>query len=312
MTDSTWLKTYNQKNIWAGSGSICCDGFIGAGTSSPTAKLHVLTNSYSGSDPSYGGIYCYNPNYNQPNSICVRTNQAGSPFYSMDVAGVTGWSMGIHNGDGNKFKIKNNWNFTGSDVMTLTSDNLGGMITVSGNPYARTKFSVTENVTTYTYEMGQANNGIFYMNAFVNGTINYDASTYIQHNLNVTKSITYGVSIYQSSDGRLKSDKRNIENALDTIDKLNPQIYNKWDTMNYLENSNAKFTFESGLIAQEIYNIPELKHLVNVPNDANIAENDWGTKTAGLNYTGLIPYLISAIKDLKNELALIKTHLNLN
>ena len=41
MTDSTWMRTYNQKSIWAGSGNICCNGNMGAGTSSPGHKLDV-------------------------------------------------------------------------------------------------------------------------------------------------------------------------------------------------------------------------------------------------------------------------------
>jgi len=41
MTDSTWMRTYNQKSIWAGDGNICCNGNMGAGTSSPGHKLDV-------------------------------------------------------------------------------------------------------------------------------------------------------------------------------------------------------------------------------------------------------------------------------
>ena len=41
MTDSTWMRTYNQKSIWAGDGKICCNGNMGAGTSSPQHKLDV-------------------------------------------------------------------------------------------------------------------------------------------------------------------------------------------------------------------------------------------------------------------------------
>ena len=44
MTDSTWMRTYNQKSIWAGSGKICCSGNMGAGTSTPSEKLEVVGN----------------------------------------------------------------------------------------------------------------------------------------------------------------------------------------------------------------------------------------------------------------------------
>jgi hypothetical protein len=44
MTDSTWMRTYNEKSIWAGSGNICCSGNMGAGTSGPSQKLEVDGN----------------------------------------------------------------------------------------------------------------------------------------------------------------------------------------------------------------------------------------------------------------------------
>jgi len=34
--------------------------------------------------------------------------------------------------------------------------------------------------------------------------------------------------------------------------------------------------------------------------------SDWGDKSAAVNYTGLIPYLITAVKELKAEIEMLK------
>jgi len=118
------------------------------------------------------------------------------------------------------------------------------------------------------------------------------------------------------SDDRLKTDETFIENATATINKLRPQIYNKHAVIDFATNESDIITKESGLIAQEIfYDAPELRHIVNIPKDANsnVIYNskitsstdpsidpdykDWGTYPASVNYTGLIPYLIKSIQE---------------
>ena len=124
---------------------------------------------------------------------------------------------------------------------------------------------------------------------------------------------SHGISV--NSDDRIKTSEVFIENATETLNKLRPQVYDKWSSLDFATNSNAVSNREAGLIAQEIfYDAPELRHLVNVPETANsnvYSSNiqsstdpsidpdysDWGTTTAGVNYTGLIPYLIKALQE---------------
>ena len=88
-----------------------------------------------------------------------------------------------------------------------------------------------------------------------------------------------------------------------------------------LEPDSEHDRFESGLIAQEIYyDCPELKHLVLVPDGTTPNEtkvmsddptkdpdySDWGDEAAAVNYTGLNPYLITAVKELKAEIEMLK------
>jgi hypothetical protein len=115
----------------------------------------------------------------------------------------------------------------------------------------------------------------------------------------------YGDSSYFTSDDRIKTEKTDIVNATDTIMKLHPQEYQKWSSIN--RTSDDISVKESGLIAQEVYNnVPELRHLVMLPEDSKPDENDWGGKLH-LNYTGFIAYLIKAIQELKEEINVIKT-----
>jgi hypothetical protein len=98
-----------------------------------------------------------------------------------------------------------------------------------------------------------------------------------------------------TSDERIKNNKIKIDNALNTVSKLTPHMYNKI--------SGNHTILESGLIAQEIYhNAPELHHLIKIAPDANIIDNDWGSVPARVNYIGIIPYLIKGINELKYEL----------
>ena len=120
-------------------------------------------------------------------------------------------------------------------------------------------------------------------------------------------------ALQHSSDDRRKTNEQYITNATETIQKLSPQIYTKLNDL--VQNGGTGTKTESGLIAQEIYyNAPELRHLVHIedeygnkltPQEYDLSGNDiqndpdytalgWGNKSAYVDYTGLIPYLIKS------------------
>jgi len=112
------------------------------------------------------------------------------------------------------------------------------------------------------------------------------------------------VSVTQTSDDRIKKDEQYISNAIETITKLRPQTYNKYETLD----CSGYYKFESGLIAQEIYyDVPELRHLVDIDISGHVDTSEdpsidpdysnWGSNIASVNYIGLIPYCIQAIKE---------------
>lgn len=114
---------------------IAANGYLGIGTTSPMAPLQI--SAKNNNDPAANGLYVYNPNNSagQYAIIAARTagGSAGCPYFSMDVAGVNGWSMGIDNSDGQKFKIMNSWNFGSNTKLTIQTD---GNVLFSGSLYA--------------------------------------------------------------------------------------------------------------------------------------------------------------------------------
>lgn len=156
---------------------------------------------------------------------------------------------------------------------------------------------------------------------------------------------------YSSSDDRLKINEELIENATETIMKLRPQKYDKYDYLDSQyenmpdENKGSNtLTHEFGFIAQEIYyECPELRKIVSVPPSATLIDNNenmnfediqndpdysnWGDEPASIHYNSFIPLLTKGFQEqqtiiqsqqeeintLKQELASIKQLLaNLN
>ena len=95
-------------------------GRVGLGTSSPSVGLHIQNgNVFSGADdPSNNTVpsfYVYNSNNASTSAHAVslvRTAGTGSgkPYYSLDVNGAFGYSIGINNPN-NQMIINTSWNF---------------------------------------------------------------------------------------------------------------------------------------------------------------------------------------------------------
>lgn len=112
-----------------------------------------------------------------------------------------------------------------------------------------------------------------------------------------------GNIISNTSDARLKTNIENIPNALDKVMSLNGVIYN-WN--DEAPEDFDKETKEVGLLAQEVEAVlPEIVH--GAPFDRR---ND-GTTISGkdyktLQYERVVPLLVEAIKELKQEINSLK------
>jgi hypothetical protein len=114
--------------------------------------------------------------------------------------------------------------------------------------------------------------------------LTYSASVlYVNGAINATGDVT----AYYSSDSRLKTNVKNIDNALEKVSQINGVTFDWIDP-------ERKGT-EAGVIAQEIQAV--LPEVVTERDDGYLA----------VRYEKLVPLLIEAIKDLRAELAEVKS-----
>lgn len=105
------------------------DGNVGINNNAPTAKLHVIVPANTANNnPAANGIYVYNAGDNAGDNddaiigARVLGANSGDPFFSLDIDGITGWSIGIDNNDLDKLKFSNAWNDPGANTrMTITT-----------------------------------------------------------------------------------------------------------------------------------------------------------------------------------------------
>ena len=108
------------------------------------------------------------------------------------------------------------------------------------------------------------------------------------------------------SDDRLKHNEAVINNALLTIRKLNPQIYQKttnFKDIHYRGPLTESYIIEAGLIAQDVAEIDELKF--------SVINGDEKTPYF-INYNNIFIYCLAAVKELDANLENLKNVLNLN
>jgi hypothetical protein len=158
-TSGTYTLEYSNSNRAAIK--IGNTGFVGIGTTTPTAPLHVRTTG-SATNPGTKGIYVYNPN-NSANedataSLRVAGSSAGDPFLAFDVANEAGWAWGIDNSDGNKMKLGADWNSVSADTK-LTIDRTGKVGINTSNPTSNLHVAGINTTWVADYESNAYNYG---------------------------------------------------------------------------------------------------------------------------------------------------------
>jgi hypothetical protein len=187
-----------------------------------------------------------------------------------------------------------------SDILSIDADRVH-FRTRNGNGNGNTVLSIYPGQS----EVWGGSNGEVYMccNGLHFNVVNLANSAYA--NIRAQNFII-------SSDDRLKEKERLIDNGLDVIRKVRPEIYLKKPNLTSV--AETEWSIEAGVIAQQVwYRVPELRHLVHTTAtpDENVQIPDdptqdpdyssWGQEPATVNYIGFIPYLISAVQELSRE-----------
>ena len=265
-------------------------------TAAANHALHVVGNIYATGNvsvPNDGGfVMSGNPlkaatglHWNSANScLGIGTTNPGVP---LDIK-----STGDYNGIG----------FLGSSSgrYTLSTNSAGNVLHMSNGDYSFGRWAQAHH-----YDVFSASNFTGSRDFF----LNYYSGA----------GVKLAGHVYVTSDDRIKTEERYIENATETLLKLKPQIYLKGANIGSTSNVSR---IESGLIAQDVYyDAPELRHLVSLADDAEPTEtkpytdddpqNDpdyssWGSKSAGLEYEGLIAYLIKSNQELHERIKVLE------
>ncbi|MES2776950.1 MAG: tail fiber domain-containing protein [Bacteroidota bacterium] len=274
------------------------NGNVGLGTTSPASLFHLKRNSSQG----YGHMIIEETGDNEDGSRITYKN-SGTNFF---------WDLYGHPGTDLPAQARFNFNFTnpnpggmGRDVMTLTGIGMVGigntnpsatLDVLSGASGGVPQFRARVNTADYV-RMRMANtvatNSYWDIASITSNTTSVAANMnfYYFHNntggwnilsLHGNGNATLYGTLTQNSDERLKKNITAIDQPMEALDQLNGYHYN-W------KDNRRDSAIQTGLLAQEVEKVmPEL-----------VKEDEKGIKS--VNYNGLIPYLLEAVKELSQE-----------
>ena len=204
-------------------------------------------------------------------TLAVQVNGAnsGDPKVSWDVGGVIGWSAGIDNSDGDKFKIANHWN----DLTTKTRMVIGSTghtsFLIDGKPEADVAKPPTWGGGISTWDV--------YATGSVGAGLPNQAPKAYMSNAGVVAGITFN----STSSVRFKTNIEPLKDSLSNIQKLRGVRYNWKDTGKT----------DIGLIAEEVNEVyPE------------IVKKDEDGIPEGIDYGKLTAVLIETVKELASKI----------
>jgi Chaperone of endosialidase len=272
------------------------NGKIGMGLPDPLTLLHLQnSNSMGTGDPGNNvlpSIYLYNTNSASTTAhsiLTLRTNGTGggNPYLSFDINGIRGYSMGIDNADGDKFKISNNWSFGSLNSPIITfEDTKVGIGTAS--PTRRLHLQSSDNTSVYIESTTSDNNGMMVLNANTNQNWGNGYHEFIMFQRQgttigqITAPNESSVNYATTSDYRLKKDLKPFKGL---------ELINRLKTYDFAWKINDSRMY--GFMAHELQDV--LPYLVTGQKDAVDATGKVIPQT--VDYSKLTPVLVKAIQE---------------
>ena len=200
------------------------------------------------------------------------------------------------------------------DISGMLKTNL---IYINNKNNSTSEFDISYDTSFVTFSRGiKIEEGISCENIFCNfidlssisGDVSFTNNIDISGSVNILEKLSVDLSLIVSgniegqqvkangviltSDDRYKHNERNINNGLEIIRQLQPQVYNKTSTFkdeNYRGVINEPYFVEAGLIAQEVFAINDISYTVK---EGTI------TRPYYLNYDNIFVYGLAGIKEL--------------
>jgi hypothetical protein len=292
-SSTTTQVLYNSSGLVTGSSSFVFDGTnVGIGTNSPVAKFQVgnTTGSVAGVgskayiainkpiDATSGNypcrmidLYAYYPGYN--NSNPSATIGAGTDVGSTQNGYITFQTL-LANVLNERLRIG-----PYGDTTFDTSD----LICTSGGTSIIGPSYTSQPRVTIGHATGTISGSIYLYFNYAGGSIG-----------SITQAGTTGVLYNVTSDYRLKSDVTPIQNALSTVEALNP--------VNFTWPDGRK---DDGFLAHEIQAV-----IPNCVTGEKDAVNEDGTpKYQQMDSSGVIPFLVKAIQELNAKVTALEAQL---
>ena len=114
------------------------------------------------------------------------------------------------------------------------------------------------------------------------------------------------------SDDRLKHNERKINNGLEVIRRLEPQVYDKTQEFKKMDFSgviDSPYTIEAGFIAQEVNTISDISYCVGggdyINRNGEVIERSYN-----LNYNNIFTYNVAATKELDSLISGFSNEIN--
>lgn len=185
--DDDWYQVGSTNTPTAITDYIHTEGHVGIGNNfgpselSPSAPLQVTATGAG--NPATNAILVSNPTNSAGQDAIVTArvggSSAGDPFFSLDISGEAGWSIGIDNDHDNRLKIAPSWsNISAGTALTIKTDGNTGVGVVDPTERLSVTGTNTDTYPALGLRSGNDNNG------FNNGAqiaFGYNGSATYQH-----------------------------------------------------------------------------------------------------------------------------------